>query len=61
VGGLTVVLMVEDTGIGIPVESRQRLFQPFSQIDSTIQRKYGGQWMIAEELFCRTWTDGEYV
>lgn len=33
---------VEDTGIGISVESRNRLFLPFSQADSSTTRKYGG-------------------
>ncbi|MGE6229452.1 ATP-binding protein [Paenibacillus chitinolyticus] len=33
---------VRDTGIGIPVEKRNRLFQPFTQVDSSMTRKYGG-------------------
>ncbi|NJN45812.1 MAG: response regulator [Candidatus Competibacteraceae bacterium] len=33
---------VEDSGIGIPEERLDRLFQPFSQIDSSITRHYGG-------------------
>ncbi len=33
---------VQDQGIGIPEESQHRLFQPFSQADSSTTRKYGG-------------------
>jgi PAS domain S-box-containing protein len=33
---------VRDTGIGIPMDRIDRLFQPFSQGDSSTTRKYGG-------------------
>ena len=33
---------VEDTGSGISAEDLQRLFQPFTQIDNSSTRKYGG-------------------
>jgi signal transduction histidine kinase/CheY-like chemotaxis protein len=33
---------VRDTGIGIPPDRRNRLFQSFSQVDSSTTRKYGG-------------------
>ncbi|KAA3656916.1 MAG: response regulator [Chloroflexi bacterium] len=35
-------LAVKDTGIGIPSERMNRLFQSFSQVDSSTTRKYGG-------------------
>jgi two-component system sensor histidine kinase RpfC len=33
---------VEDTGIGIPESAQQRIFEIFTQADSTMTRRYGG-------------------
>lgn len=33
---------VKDTGIGIPAEKMERLFKPFSQVDTSTTRQYGG-------------------
>lgn len=42
--GETVMLTVrvEDSGIGIPAENQERIFERFVQADSTTSRKYGG-------------------
>lgn len=39
---LQLEFVVEDTGIGIADDKMKFLFQPFTQIDATINRKFGG-------------------
>lgn len=39
---IVIEFTVMDTGIGISPEKCDRLFQPFSQLDSSMTRKYGG-------------------
>ncbi|MGH8176965.1 MAG: ATP-binding protein [Steroidobacter sp.] len=33
---------VNDTGVGVPADAQQQLFQPFSQADDSTTRRYGG-------------------
>ncbi len=44
---------VRDTGIGIPDEFQKRLYQPFTQADASLTRRYGGSGlglMLSREL-----------
>ncbi len=41
-GAPRVTIAVEDTGIGIPWEKQQHIFDPFYQADSSLTRRYSG-------------------
>ncbi len=41
-GTVALVFAVRDTGIGIAADQFQKLFRPFSQLDGTSTRKFGG-------------------
>ena len=65
-GAHVITIGVRDTGIGIPVDRRDRLFQPFSQVDSSTTRKYGGSGLglaisrrLAEAMGGRMWVESE--
>ena len=40
--GVELQFAVRDTGIGIPPDQHDRLFKSFSQVDTSLTRKYGG-------------------
>ncbi|MEN9383002.1 MAG: hypothetical protein RL323_145 [Pseudomonadota bacterium] len=41
-GTATLVFQVRDTGIGMDTQQLEKLFLPFSQVDSSVARKFGG-------------------
>jgi len=42
VSGDRVRIAIEDTGIGIPIDKQELIFQSFTQADGSISREYGG-------------------
>ncbi len=61
-----ILFSISDTGIGIPADRLDRLFQPFSQVDASMTRRYGGTGLglaisrrLCEQMGGRMWVDSE--
>jgi signal transduction histidine kinase/DNA-binding response OmpR family regulator len=57
---------VKDTGIGIPIEKQEKIFDAFSQVDGSMTRTYGGTGLglticmrLAELMGGRVWVESQ--
>jgi GAF domain-containing protein len=51
--GQWVALEVSDTGIGMPADKLERVFERFYQVDGSTKRKYGASWSASLSVFTR--------
>jgi len=65
-GRIQLTFSVADTGIGISVKEMKKLFKPFSQVDGSVTRRYGGTGLglviskqLVEMMGGRIWVESE--
>jgi len=64
--GSPVHFAVKDTGVGVPLEKQEKVFDAFSQVDGSMTRKYGGTGLglsicvkLAELMGGRVWLESQ--
>jgi two-component system capsular synthesis sensor histidine kinase RcsC len=60
------LFVVQDTGIGFSAEHRRHIFEPFTQVDGSVTRRYGGAGLglalcdrLVAQIGGRLWCEGD--